>query len=59
MTRQMKREFPLDLVRHAWPRLVFENDVQVKEFEFSFEAAREAGFIKNEAMGLEKLVADP
>ena len=59
LTRQMKREFPLALVQHAWPRLVFENAVTAEEFEFAFEAAREAGFIKNEDMGLEKLVARP
>jgi NitT/TauT family transport system substrate-binding protein len=59
LTRQMKREFPLDLVRHAWPRLVFENGIMVREFEFSFEAAKEAGFIKNEDMSLEKLVTGP
>jgi NitT/TauT family transport system substrate-binding protein len=59
LTRQMKREFPLDLVQHAWPRLVFENGIMVREFEFSFEAAKEAGFIKNEDMSLEKLVTGP
>jgi NitT/TauT family transport system substrate-binding protein len=59
LTRQMKREFPLDLVQHAWPRLVFENEVTAGEFEFAFEAAREAGFTKNEGFGLENLVAGP
>ena len=56
LTRQMKREFPLDLVRHAWPRLFFENAVKSEEFDFSFKAAQEAGFIKNKGLGLEGLV---
>jgi len=59
LTKQMKREFPLDLVKHAWPRLIFENKVTAGEFEFSFQAAKEAGFIKNEDMGLGGLVAAP
>ena len=59
LTRQTKSEFPLDLVRHAWPRLIFENKVTDREFEFSFKAAKEAGFIKDEDMDPEGLVAAP
>jgi NitT/TauT family transport system substrate-binding protein len=48
LTRQMRREFPLTLVEHAWPRLIFENAVSRENFEFSLNAARDAGFIKGE-----------
>ena len=46
LTRQMRREFPLDLVKHAWPRLVFNNAVSQDDFDFSLKAAQDAGFIK-------------
>jgi NitT/TauT family transport system substrate-binding protein len=59
LTRQMKREFPLALVRHAWPRLIFENAVTDGEFAFALKAAKEAGFVRSEAMSLDKLVARP
>jgi NitT/TauT family transport system substrate-binding protein len=59
LTRQMRRTFPLALVQHAWPRLIFENAIESGEFVFSFKAAQEAGFVKNEAMSLEKLVTRP
>ena len=59
LTRQMKSEFPLELVRHAWPRLVFEHEVTTEEFDLSFKAAHDAGFVKNEDMSLENLVAKP
>ena len=60
LTRLMKRRFSLDLLKRAWPRLVFDNEVKVEDFEFSLEAAQEAGFVKNnEDIGLEKLVSSP
>jgi NitT/TauT family transport system substrate-binding protein len=46
LTRQMKSEFPLDLVQHAWPRLVFDNSISAGNFAFSLKAAQTAGFIK-------------
>jgi NitT/TauT family transport system substrate-binding protein len=46
LTRQMRREFPQELVERAWPRLVFDNGVGTAEFEFSLKAAQDAGFIK-------------
>ena len=58
LSRQMRREFPLDLVVHAWPRLVFDNAIGTGEFAHSLRAARTAGFIKGEADGdLSGLVA--
>ncbi|SBW03862.1 ABC transporter, substrate-binding protein, aliphatic sulfonates family [uncultured delta proteobacterium] len=59
LTRQMRRTFPLELVKHAWPRLVFENAVNAEDFIFSLKAAQDAGFVRNVNMGLEKLVAWP
>ncbi len=46
LTRQTRRTFPLDLVVHAWPRLVFDDAISTADFAFSLEAARDAGFIK-------------
>ncbi len=48
LTRQMRREFPLSLVEHAWPRLSFNTDISRENFEFSLHGAREAGFIKED-----------
>ncbi|MDR0528238.1 MAG: ABC transporter substrate-binding protein [Zoogloeaceae bacterium] len=59
LSRRMRREFPLDLVRHAWPRLVFENALTVKDFERNLAAARAAGFVKNEEFSLKGLAAAP
>ena len=59
LSRQMKRKFPLELVRQAWPRLVFENEIKAEEFAFALQAAQAAGFVKNGDMSLEKLVARP
>lgn len=57
LSRQMRREFPLELVKQAWPRLVFENAVSADEFMFSLRAAQEAGFIKNPPAELSSLIA--
>ena len=46
LTRQMKREFPLDLVRHAWPRLTFDAAIGTEDFAFSLRAAQSAGFLQ-------------
>ncbi|UQZ91360.1 aliphatic sulfonate ABC transporter substrate-binding protein (plasmid) [Deltaproteobacteria bacterium Smac51] len=46
LSRQMRRDFPLTLVEHAWPRLVFDNAISRNDFEFSLAAAISAGFIK-------------
>ena len=48
LSRQTRRPFPLELVERAWPRLVFDNAISEAEFEFSLNAAREAGFIRGE-----------
>lgn len=48
LTRQTRRDFPKAIVERAWPRLVFANDISAGEFESSFSAAREAGFLKGE-----------
>lgn len=57
LSRQMRREFPLELVRHAWPRLVFENAVSSEEFVSSLKAAQDAGFIKAGDHDLGRLLA--
>ena len=46
LTKQMRREFPQNLVEHAWPRLVFDNAVSQADFDFSLAAAQDAGFVK-------------
>jgi NitT/TauT family transport system substrate-binding protein len=56
LTRQMHREFPLNLVAHAWPRLVFENAISQDNFDFSLKAAQDAGFVKD-ACDLKGLVS--
>jgi len=48
LTSQMRREFPLALVEHAWPRLIFEDSINQEHFDFSLAAAKDAGFIKGE-----------
>ncbi|MDR2946082.1 MAG: ABC transporter substrate-binding protein [Candidatus Adiutrix sp.] len=50
LTKQMhmRQSFPLTLVEHAWPRLVFDNAISRENFQFALEAARDAGFIKGE-----------
>lgn len=48
LSRQMRREFPIKLVEHAWPRLVFDNAISRENFDFSLRAARDAGFIQGE-----------
>ncbi len=48
LTRITRRTFPLDLVKHAWPRLVFENNIALEEFAFSLKAAQKAGFLNGE-----------
>lgn len=48
LSRQMRREFPLALVRHAWPRLVFDSAISQENFDFALQAAQDAGFIKGE-----------
>jgi NitT/TauT family transport system substrate-binding protein len=45
---QTKREFPLELVQHAWPRLVFDSSITKEDFHFSINAAKSAGFLKEE-----------
>lgn len=45
LTRQTKREFPLSLVEHAWPRLVFNTNISVEDFTLSMNAARAVGFL--------------
>lgn len=55
LSRQMRREFSLILVQHAWPRLVFRADITRQNFEFSLKAAMNAGFIK-ESADLSKMV---
>jgi NitT/TauT family transport system substrate-binding protein len=57
LTRQMRREFPLELVAHAWPRLVFSNAIGVREFTFSLQAAQTAGFVTEEPGDISGLVA--
>ncbi len=46
LTRQTRHEFPLALVEHAWPRLVFNTSVSTKDFALALQAAQKAGFIK-------------
>jgi NitT/TauT family transport system substrate-binding protein len=48
LTRQMRREFPLSLVQHAWPRLIFSTEISRENFDFSLKMAQEVGFIKGE-----------
>lgn len=48
LTRQMRREFPADIVAHAWPRLLFDSGVTDGEFAVSLQAAKDAGFIKGD-----------
>ncbi len=48
LSKQMRREFSMLLVEHAWPRLIFDNAVSRENFEFSLAAARDAGFVKGE-----------
>ncbi len=48
LTRQMRREFPGNVVAHAWPRLIFNSAVRNEEFIASVQAARDAGFIKGD-----------
>ncbi|MDR0882745.1 MAG: ABC transporter substrate-binding protein [Candidatus Adiutrix sp.] len=59
LTRQMRREFPIKLVQHAWPRLVFENKVRVEEFQFALKAAQTAGLVSEEPGDLSGLVPQP
>ena len=58
LSRQMKREFPLKLVVHAWPRLVFDTAITIEDFKFSLLAAQNAGFLKGEHK-LDKLIFQP
>ncbi|MCL1887227.1 MAG: ABC transporter substrate-binding protein [Betaproteobacteria bacterium] len=46
LSKQTRRTFPIKLVEHAWPRLVFDNKITVDNFRFSLKAAQNAGFIK-------------
>jgi ABC-type nitrate/sulfonate/bicarbonate transport systems, periplasmic components len=48
LTRQMRREFPAEVLERAWPRLLFENAIAAAEFARSLEAAQDAGFLKGE-----------
>lgn len=57
LTRQMRREFPLELVRKAWPRLVFDDALSAVDFEFAFKAAKSAGFVKGEPEDIQDLVS--
>jgi NitT/TauT family transport system substrate-binding protein len=59
LSRLMRREFPLELTRHAWPRLIFANRISREDFDFSLRAAQTAGFVKNENFSLENLVLAP
>lgn len=40
--------FPLDLVKSAWPRMIFRTDISVEDFKRSFDAAVCAGFLKDD-----------
>jgi len=58
LKRLTKREFPLDLVVHAWPRLIFDSGITPENFSFSLKAAQHAGFLKG-THDISKLVVGP
>ena len=58
LTRQTRHEFPLSLVEHAWPRLVFNTSISTEDFALTLQAAQKAGFIK-ENPDLSGLVMHP
>ncbi|MDR1359560.1 MAG: ABC transporter substrate-binding protein [Deltaproteobacteria bacterium] len=59
LSRLMRREFPPELTRHAWPRLIFANGISREDFDFSLRAAQTAGFVKSGNFNLENLVVAP
>ena len=58
LTRQTRHEFPLALVEHAWPRLVFNTSLSTEDLTLALSAAQRAGFVK-ENPDLSGLVAHP
>lgn len=58
LTKITRREFPLELVQHAWPRLHFNDALSSQEFTFFLKAAQSAGFLK-EARDITELVYRP
>ncbi len=46
ITSIMHRDIPADLVKNAWPRLVFDDRISLEPFEKFLAQAREVGFLR-------------
>ena len=53
-----KRELPAKLIDHAWPRLKFDANIELAQFERALQEAQSVGLMKD-APPLDRLLAVP
>jgi NitT/TauT family transport system substrate-binding protein len=58
LTEETRKEIKIDLIKHAWPRIILSNDVSVEALKNWVKSAQAAGFLRD-APDLSQLVVKP